>query len=294
MHAVPEDGVQISIVIPARNAAATIAAQLDALAASDDPGVPFEVVVADNGSTDDTVAIVESFADRLPVRVVDASHVTGANVARNCGVRESHGTWMLFCDADDEVDPAWMARMVAAFQRGHELNAGPIDYVRLNPSEVVAWRGQARSGVGVMAGFLRGAHTANLGVSRSVFDLIGGFDEDFAHGGDDIEFMWRAQLAGTELHEVTDAVVHYRLRSNLRDHWKQSVNYGACEPLLYTKFAKHGMKRRTVGALVSDLWWLATRLPFAWPIGRRGAWLRRAGQQYGRFRGAVRYRTWWW
>jgi glycosyltransferase involved in cell wall biosynthesis len=285
---------QLSIVIPVRDGGATIAAQLDALATARKPAVTFEVVVADNGSTDQTGSIVQSYADRLPVRLVDASHVTGANLARNCGVEHSRGAWLLFCDADDEVDVGWLEKMARAFADGEELIAGPIDYERLNAPEVCAWRGARRASVSPMMGFLPAAQSANLGVTRRVFDLVDGFDTEFTGAGEDIDFIWRAQLAGTPLQEVPNAVVHYRLRSSLLAHWHQSISYGACEAQLYARYAPAGMSRRPIRVLVNDVWWLITRLPFAWPIGRRGAWLRRAGQRWGRIVGAVGSRVLWW
>ncbi len=288
-----DPAVAVSVVVPVFDGAATIGAQLEALAAAQVAGVACEVVVADNGSRDGTVAIARSYADRLPVTVVDASHRQGANAARTVGVQASRGARLLFCDADDEVDPSWIERMSSALDAGHELVAGVIDYTRLNAPDVVAWRGAPRAGVIPMMGFLPGAHLANLAMTRALYERLGGFDDAYT-GGDDIEFVWRAQLDGVALHEARDAIVHYRLRPTLRAHWRQCVGYGACEPHLYRKYASAGMPRRPASALLRDLWWLATRLPFAWSRARFGAWLRRAGQQWGRFTGAVRYRTPWW
>ena len=73
----------LSVIIPARDAGATIGTQLEALAAQQWPG-RWEVIVADNGSRDDTVARAEAWRDRLPgLRVIDASSVPGASHARN-------------------------------------------------------------------------------------------------------------------------------------------------------------------------------------------------------------------
>ena len=134
------------MVIPVRNGAETLAAQLSALASAKPPSVAFEVLIADNGSTDDTLAVARSYSDRLELRVVDASRAQGVNVARNCGVRAAIGDVVLLCDSDDEVDVDWLTAMERAFNDGHQLVGGPIDYRRLNPAEVRAWRGadQAR------------------------------------------------------------------------------------------------------------------------------------------------------
>lgn len=284
----------LSVVMPVRNGASTLAAQLEALASTTRPTRPFEVVIADNGSTDATVAVALSFADRLPIRVVDADRGPGINVARNEGVRAASGDWILLCDADDEVDEGWLTGMERCFAAGEALVLGSIDYRRLNPPEVRAWRGADSAGAYLVLDFLIAGHGANLGFTRDLYDAIGGFDESFAGGGDDTDFCWRAQLAGFDVHEHNDVVVHYRLRPGLGALWRQSVNYGASEALLYRKFRSEGLRRRPPKALGRDIWWLLTRLPFAWPVGRRGAWLRRCATLWGRLRGGVQTRTWWW
>ncbi|MDO8392268.1 MAG: glycosyltransferase [Actinomycetota bacterium] len=284
----------LSVVIPVRNGATTLSQQLEALAQAERPQGGFEVVVADNGSTDQSVVIALSFADRLNIRVIDASQRTGVNAARNRGVLATSAPWILFCDADDEVDIAWLVAMYAAFRSGHGILGGPIDYRILNDGVTTAWRGATRATVKEMHGFLRAGHGANMGVSRDVFDALGGFDEGFVHGGDDTEFFWRAQLAGFDLLEVPNAIVHYRLRQTVAAHFRQFVHYGTAEVMLYQRFHQRGLHRRPVRALLRDLWWLATRAPFATNKARRGAWARRFATQYGRLIGSVRLRTLWW
>lgn len=281
-------------MVPVRNGAATLGEQLEALARMDEVPCDFEVVVADNGSTDATVELAQAFSGRLPLRVVDCGHASGINVARNCGIRAASADRVLLCDADDQVDAGWLAAMLRAFDVGGEVLGGPLDYRRLNPSAVRAWRGADRAHVDVQHGFLAAAHGANLGFTRSVFDAIGGFDERFRGGGDDTDFVWRAQLAGYRLREVPDAVVHYRLRPTLGTHVRQWYGYGSSEALLHQRFAASGMTRRPATALLGDLWWLLSRLPFSVTPARRGMWLRRAALLAGRLAGSVKLRTLWW
>ncbi|MFZ1411268.1 MAG: glycosyltransferase [Micropruina sp.] len=284
----------LSVVIPVHNGARTLAEQLEALAAATRPSGEFEVLVADNGSTDETVEVAAGFADQLPLRVVDASARAGSNYARNRGIEESNYDCLLLCDSDDRVDGGWLVAMAAAFDQGEELIAGPIDYLLLNPTPLRDWRGSDRAFTEVVMGFLPTGHGANLGFTRALYDRLGGFDDEFEFGGPDVEFCWRAQLSGATLHPVPEGIVHYRIRPSLPALFRQSLAYGAAEAHLYRKFAAQGMPRRPFTAPLRELWWLASRLPFAKPLGRRGAWLRRLGQQLGRFRGAYRYRVWWW
>ncbi|KGN41394.1 hypothetical protein N801_07540 [Knoellia aerolata DSM 18566] len=252
------------------------------------------MIVSDNGSSDETAEIAVSFASRMTIRVVDAGGAPGSNYARNCGVRAARHQRILLCDGDDRVDADWLTAMSRGFDEGHQLMAGPIDYVALNPAQVRAWRGADRASTGTILNFLGSGHGANLGFTKSLWNELNGFDESFEFGGPDIEFCWRAQLRGTPLHTVPDAIVHYRLRPSLRKLYKQSRAYGAAEAHLYQKFAQFGLDRRPASAPIVDLWWILTRLPFAVAQGRRGAWLRRLGQQIGRFEGSARYRVLWW
>jgi glycosyltransferase involved in cell wall biosynthesis len=288
------DGLRgMSVVIPVRNAATTLDEQLTALAAADPPAGPVEIVVVDNGSTDASVEVALAHAGALRLRVVDASDRPGANHARNHGVLSSRHSRILMCDADDMVDRGWLTAMEGAFEAGHDLVGGPIDYMRLNPPEVRAWRGADKAPVGTVLGFLPAAHGANLGFTREVFDRISGFDDAFVYGGDDVEFCWRAQLAGSALHVATDAVVHYRLRASRRAVFAQARAYGSAEAALFRKFGPSGLRPRPLTAHLRDGWWLLSRMPFALSPGRRGAWLRRLGEQVGRTEGAMRHRGRW-
>jgi len=86
---------------PLFNAANTIVFNLRHLLASSEP---WEVIVSNNGSTDETVAIVEQYQDKLPnLRIVDSSDQRGAAHARNVGALAAAGEALAFCDADDEV-----------------------------------------------------------------------------------------------------------------------------------------------------------------------------------------------
>jgi glycosyltransferase involved in cell wall biosynthesis len=122
----------VSVIIPVRNGEHVLGPQLEALAAQQVP-VAFEVVIADNGSTDGTAALAESFRDRIPLlRVVDASIRPGINVARNAGARAALGELLLFCDADDLVQPGWIAAMWQASRTSPALG-GALDEQLLNP-----------------------------------------------------------------------------------------------------------------------------------------------------------------
>src|SRR3989337_1593891 len=103
--------MKLSVVIPCLNGARTIGAQLEALA-SQQWSQPWEVVIADNGSNDDSLAIVRSYQDRIPnIRIVDASDRRGQPHALNVGAAAAKGEALAFCDAGRAVAPGWVAAM---------------------------------------------------------------------------------------------------------------------------------------------------------------------------------------
>lgn len=214
-----------SVVIPARDSAATIAEQLAALARQEFDGA-WEVVVADNGSTDATAALVRDFTASFPVplRIIDAGHRRGANVARNLGVRASTAPRLLFCDSDDRVTSTWVRGLVEALDVA-DTAGGPLDYDALNPPEVRARGLDVASSIQEHRGF-RYALSANLGVRREVFTRVGPFDESFRHGFDEVDFGYRVHRAGLTLADAPAAIVHYRLRSTRRALLRQHFHYG--------------------------------------------------------------------
>jgi cellulose synthase/poly-beta-1,6-N-acetylglucosamine synthase-like glycosyltransferase len=97
----------ISVIVPVLNGMPWLAEQLRALVGQE-CSEPWEVVVADNGSTDETKSVVQEWAARIDkIRLVDASTVRGPGAARNAGARAARGELLAFCDADNVVQPGW-------------------------------------------------------------------------------------------------------------------------------------------------------------------------------------------
>lgn len=282
----------ISVIIPVRDGAETIIAQLSALS-NQVPGTPnFEVIVADNGSTDGTAALVDGFAAPFPLKVVGALDRPGVSHARNVGVAAATGQLLLVCDADDEVHPNWVEAFAEAHRRGALLMGGTLDYTRLSSTLARAWRASERTRVMQHLGFLPFAHGACCAFDRAVFDAIGGFDEGLLGGGDDVDFSWRAQLAGFSLDDVPEAVVDYRLREGLRDMCRQSWNYGRADPALYARHRHNGMPPRTLRSSLKTALRIAVGAPaLLMSTRRRGAWLWFTAHKLGRVRGSFQHRV---
>lgn len=196
---------RVSVLIPVRDGAATMNEQLDALAAQD-PGVPWEVVVADNGSADGTRERVLGRARAFPVplRLLDASAGRGAAHARNAAVRAAHGELLVFCDADDRVGPRWLRAAVEGLAE-LDVVGGPLRRLTV-PFDADAPRVpfDSVSGDGIV--------TCSVGLRREVFERVGGFDATFAgYGREDYELTVRLWEARARMGTAEDMLCYYRL-----------------------------------------------------------------------------------
>jgi glycosyltransferase involved in cell wall biosynthesis len=227
----------VSVVIPSRDTAATLGEQLDALAAQTYRG-EWEVVVADNGSTDGSDALALRWCDRLPLRVIRVA-TPGIVHVRNAGLAQARGDLLAFCDGDDVASPGWLAALVQAAEDA-DLVAGRLDDTTLNPPDVVAGRGALPAdGPLVPLGFLPLAPGANFAVRRAVAEALGGWDASYVGGSEDVDFSWRAQLAGYRFAYAPDAVMAYRYRPEPRALYRQFYRYGVTEARLQRVFADH-------------------------------------------------------
>lgn len=278
----------LSVVIPCYNAEATLAYQLDALS-KQEYSQPWEIVVADNGSTDSSWKIAEAFARRLPnLQLIDASKRKGAAFARNTAIMASFGDSLVLCDADDVVGENWVAVMGAALQH-QDFVACRIDLARLNPP----WVGNHPQGSSLQAlwypPFVQHAGSGTMGFKRIVFNSVGGFREDMPYL-EDTDFSIRAQQQGFKLSFVPDTCVHVRLRVNLRSHFLQALKYSEYNVLLARLYW-------TPGAPVLIYWrrfivcWarLTLHIPAFTHSKGRYAWMYMLGRQIGRLQGVVRY-----
>ncbi len=239
-----DERLDVSVVIAARDAAATLPQQLNALA-EQRTGRRWEVLVADNGSTDGTPDLARAHAGRLPsLRVLDASTQRGAGPARNAAARAARGEVLLFCDADDVVGPGWVERMGAALHE-HEVAAGRLEWALLNDETAQRSRALPQEH-GLQHSeplpWLPHASSSNLGVRADLFRRLGGFDTG-ARYLQDTDLCWRAQLAGADLAYVPDAVVHMRLRQTLRGSWRQGRSSGMGQRWLARRYGTVAAQR---------------------------------------------------
>lgn len=279
----------ISVVIPARDAEATLGLQLDALVAQLGPSD--EVIVVDSGSTDATAGTVLQRAERDPrVRLTTSGASPGAGAARNVGVSVAQHALLAFLDADDLVGAGWLDVMRREVAR-HPYVAGHLEVERINPGWVVAIRGRPAREQPTFHGGLPFAHGCNMAVQRSAWETVGGMTEDLSLlAGEDIELALRLQASGVVCHHAPDAVVHYRYRSSGPALFRQAHAHHVVVPLLARKMEGSGFDGPPRWLDARKWVWLLVRLPQLRAEPGRSRWLYQAGIRIGLLHGSILHR----
>lgn len=234
--------MKLSVIIPCYNAADFLAQQLESLI-EQEWSEPWEIILSDNGSTDDSLKIARQYQQKFPrLKIVDASDIPGASHARNVGAKVANGELLAFCDADDEVAPGWVAAMGKALSR-YEFVAGRLEREKLNQLWLRKSRISAQThklSTFPCAPTMKRANSCNFGLQRSFFREIGGFDESLMRL-EDFDLCLKAQIAGKDIHFIREAVVYYRYRLTLKDIYFQAVRSCEAEILLFKKYQSLGI-----------------------------------------------------
>jgi glycosyltransferase involved in cell wall biosynthesis len=165
--------LKISVIIPAYNAERYIATAIKSCLSQ--TYAPHEIIVVDDGSTDGTAEVAESFPS--PVRVIRLSENMGASVARNRGVQASTGDWLAFLDADDWFLPEKLElqRRCALENEQAVLVYTGFRVLNLNGSEYDGKLPQPRE-LFPRLRYRCVMHLGTVALRREAFDAVGGFD----------------------------------------------------------------------------------------------------------------------
>jgi glycosyltransferase involved in cell wall biosynthesis len=284
----------ISVIIPAMNAAPTLPACLDGLRNQTAPSSAFEVIVVDDGSTDDTTAQAKAGGARVE-RIPHA----GRAAARNHGARTAHGSLLLFTDADCVPNPDWVARLSAPFTDSSIAGARGVYRTRQNSliARFVQLEYEDKYRLLQPLQDIDFVDTYSAAYRRDVFLQGGGFDPSLRYD-EDQEFSFRLANQGHRLVFVPDAIVYHRHANTVQSYlakkydigfWKAAVILMHPKKLArdtHTPFSQRAQMLlfyltvalclpAALGAL--SPWFpagvalalIVTTLPFAWRAGRK-------------------------
>ena len=217
-----------SIIICTRDRAASLRRTLAALAGVQIPvGMAVELIVVDNGSTDETAAVVRDFKFEHPLKYV-LEPLAGVSRAKNRGLLEAKGEIIAFLD--DDVVPAedWLGRLCAPLMNG--MADAVAGGVRIAPYLIAPWMSAFHRQWFATTEFLNPRDPerligANMAISRAVLERVPGFDDELGPGsirgtGEETLFSEQLKEAGFRIGAAFDSVVdHHFSESRMRPEW---------------------------------------------------------------------------
>jgi len=216
----------VSVIIPVFNDPIGIRNALEALTNQSYDSRCFEIIVVDNGSTDETFRVVKNFIRQFPslIQSVIENKKRGSYAARNAGIKHVKGDLIAFTDSDCIPEFNWLERGVEAFKiQKRSVAAGHIE-IFFTHSKPNIWEYYDASHSLNQESYVKNYEfgtTANLFVLKELFDRYGLFLKNLKSGGD-YEFCRRLVKGGEKIDYLNDAIVRHPARSTLRSILKKN------------------------------------------------------------------------
>jgi O-antigen biosynthesis protein len=223
---------RISVVVCSYNGSRTIGECLEGLERLEYPD--YEVIVVDDGSTDETAALAGAY----PVRLIRTEN-RGLSAARNTGMEAATGEIVAYIDDDAYPDPHWLTYLAATFRGTTHAGVGGPNLPPPGDGMIAEAVANAPGGpIHVLLSDTEAEHIpgCNMAFRKNCLEAIGGFDPRFRVAGDDVDVCWRLQQQGWTLGFSPAAVVWHHRRNSVRTYWKQQKGYGKAEALLERKW----------------------------------------------------------
>lgn len=215
-----------SVIIPCRNGINYLGEAVESIRGQAEAT---EIIVVDDGSTDTTAQLAASLGCQ-----VLSQPPSGPSRARNLGLREAQGDFIMFLDHDDVLAPGALLNLYDAFTPETGIVTSQLqDFISPELSGEEAARLQLRSGS--YGGLLTGAYLFRRGIP----DAVGGFDETLTGGGEVVDFLLRCRQAGVSTRQI-DTVTCFR-----RVHMS---NTGRVKPQAQRKDYATSLRARLAGA----------------------------------------------
>lgn len=230
-----------SVLIPSYNRADEIHELLDSFTRLVFPADRYEIIIADDGSTDNTRSVVEQYQRRnaLNIRYISQQN-QGPGAARNLAMEHAEGDFFVFIDSDVTVPRDWLTNIAEVVNAEKADAYGGADTYRDEfPALLKAINYTMTSFL--TTGGMRGKkgkklakfypRSFNMGLSRALWRRIGGFGS--LRHGQDIEYSHRIISSGASVVFVDNAPVFHKRRTSLKRFYKQVFNWGVARVNLY-------------------------------------------------------------
>lgn len=222
----------ISVVVCTHNGSRTLRDCMDGLMELDYPN--FEVIVVNDGSTDNTAEIVSEYNFKLI-----STENRGLGSARNTGMYAARGEIVAYTDDDARPDPHWLQYLAQTFLKGTLAGVGGPNIAPAGDGWIADCVANSPGGpVHVLVSDQVAEHIpgCNMAFRRDALLAIGGCDPIYRVAGDDVDLCWRIQQNGGVLGFSPAAMVWHHRRNSARMYWRQQHGYGKAEALLEGKW----------------------------------------------------------
>ncbi len=223
---------RVSVVVCTYNGSRVIRDCLEGLMRLDYPD--FEVIVVNDGSTDQTVQIVNEY----PFRLISTEN-RGLSAARNTGMLAATGEIVAYTDDDARPDPHWLQYLAHSFKKYGFAGVGGPNLAPASDGLIADCVANAPGGpVHVLLSDRIAEHIpgCNMAFRHDVLQEIRGFDPLYRVAGDDVDLCWRVQQAGGAIGFHPAALVWHHRRNFVKTYWKQQQGYAKAEALLEGKW----------------------------------------------------------
>ncbi|TGC08021.1 glycosyltransferase [Methanolobus halotolerans] len=218
----------ISVITPVYNDPEGLADTLQSLVKQDYPQDSFEIIVADNGSIDETLDVAKRFLQEYPklMEIVIESEIQSSYAARNKGIKAAKGEIIAFIDADMSVEKDWLTKVSSSIDRydAYYLSC-KVDLFSESNSLSASYNKLSGFPIEEYINNRHFAPTCCLIVRKKVFDDIGFFDSNLISSGD-YEFGNRVYNSGYKLHYDSDIVMKHPARTSYKQLMKKSFRIG--------------------------------------------------------------------
>lgn len=236
---------RVSVIIPVKDRADDLRNCLTSLHELDYPQGKIEIVVVDDGSTDNTHAVAEELG---AVLVHSGAVAGGPALARNKGASVARGEFLAFIDSDCSAAKQWLMELLPVFADAEVAAVGgwvdgmctdsPLDRYEAVMSSLNLGRREMSGGKGGDTFYLP---SCNLLVRKAAFAAAGGFRTEL-HVGEDVDLTWRLRDAGWKIVYLPRGTVFHAHRSKLWPFMKRRFDYGTSEGLLQQLHPVRGKK----------------------------------------------------
>jgi glycosyltransferase involved in cell wall biosynthesis len=256
-----QKNMDITVCLCTYNRADMLRLALESLGAQEtEDRFSYEILVVDDGCTDNTPELVREMAENLPVPVRYLQALgKGIAHARTRGVEASSGQWIAFFDDDQEADPSWLKELMQLASEKQALCVGGRNWLRfyqqapaqLSPITRAVLGEVDYGGQPLKCNRKSYPGCGNALVHKKVFELVGSFDENLIWAGEDLDFFRRVRMRGIEAWYAPNAVIYhltppYRLTGEYL--FRTSLRSG--ENFAYRDFQEWGLAKTLLASII--------------------------------------------